>query len=319
VYLFGLAGANFYQGHLQFILVFGVIFLVSKLVAKFFKNSLDIIFLTFAFGFSSAFLGLALRPSSWFFSQVIATFLLTLFLYEFLDKKRYWFLGIISALLFLTRITTALVVFVPLLDLLFGQESLRRRFIKALMLLFLLSLGIGAQGFYNYVRFGSFLEQGYSMQIIPPLQSSMRNYGLFSLVHLPGNLYYFLLSTPLPVFRDNISHVLKFPYIQANPWGMSIFVTSPYFVYLFFLKYKDKLSKILIATSILIAIPLFLYYGVGYRQFGYRYSLDFLPLLFVLFIKNLRKKHKRIPLAMKYVIVVSSIVNLYLIATLYYF
>ncbi|KKR29409.1 MAG: hypothetical protein UT61_C0031G0012, partial [Candidatus Woesebacteria bacterium GW2011_GWA1_39_8] len=133
VYLFGLAGANFYQGHLQFILVFGVIFLVSKLVAKFFKNSLDIIFLTFAFGFSSAFLGLALRPSSWFFSQVIATFLLTLFLYEFLDKKRYWFLGIISALLFLTRITTALVVLVPLLDLLFGQESLRRRFIKALM------------------------------------------------------------------------------------------------------------------------------------------------------------------------------------------
>ena len=64
-----------------------------------------------------------------------------------------------------------------------------------------------------------------------------REYGLFNLKHIPGNLYHFFLATPLPVFADSLSHVLKFPYLKADPWGMGIFITSPIFIYLFPLSY----------------------------------------------------------------------------------
>ena len=137
---------------------------------------------------------------------------------------------------------------------------------------------------YNFIRFGNIFEQGYSMQTVPDHAVKAREYGIISSVHIPGNLFYFLLAMPLPVFKDNLSHVLKFPYIEMNHWGMSIFVTSPIFLYLFNLSYKDKLSRLLIITTIIIAVPIFLYYGIGYRQFGYRYSLDFLPLLFTVLI-----------------------------------
>lgn len=166
------------------------------------------------------------------------------------------------------------------------------------------------------MRFGSFTEQGYTNQIVSnKYLEKAREYGLMSLIHVPGNLYYFLLSGPIPVFKDNISHVLQFPFVKANPWGMSIFLTSPIFIYLFSLSYKDRLSKILIITIAAIALPIFLYYGIGWRQFGYRYALDFLPFLFFLLIKNYKERFKELSLGFKTVIIISSLTNLYLLIT----
>jgi hypothetical protein len=54
---------------------------------------------------------------------------------------------------------------------------------------------------YNYLRFGNFFEQGYSLQSIAGNLSSNEAYGLFNLVHIPGNIYYFLISTPNPVLK----------------------------------------------------------------------------------------------------------------------
>ena len=137
-------------------------------------------------------------------------------------------------------------------------------------------------------------------------------YGLFSPSHIPGNLYYFLLAGPDIVYQDGISRVLKFPYIASNPWGMSIFIISPYLVYLFFLKYKDRLSKILWLNSLVIAIPILLFYGIGFRQFGYRYSLDFLPLLFLILMIGVKKKYREMPEGFKTTILVTAFTNLYL-------
>src|SRR3989304_853027 len=55
---------------------------------------------------------------------------------------------------------------------------------------------------YNYTRFGNIFEQGYSYQILRGGVLKAREYGLFSLIHVPGNLYYFLLATPAPVLLD---------------------------------------------------------------------------------------------------------------------
>ena len=39
----------------------------------------------------------------------------------------------------------------------------------------------------------------------------------------------------------------------------------------------DRFTKLLLIGILAVALPVFLYYGIGWRQLGYRYSLDFLP------------------------------------------
>ena len=152
---------------------------------------------------------------------------------------------------------------------------------------------------------------GYNLSLLADYFDRARSYGLFNLVHLPGNLYYFLLAPPLPVFRDDISHVLRPPYIIADPWGMSIFITSPYYLYLFFGSYHSRLMKILWITIIAIAIPIFLYYGIGYIQFGYRYALDFLPFLFLMLLLVPKQRCDKLSWGFKTLIIASSFINLY--------
>jgi hypothetical protein len=168
-------------------------------------------------------------------------------------------------------------------------------------------------GIYNYIRFGNLLEFGYSNQdlVIESLRTA-RNYGLFSIIHIPGNVYYSLLAMPLPVFRYNMSHVLKFPFIARDAWGMSIFITSPYFFYLFFLKHKDILSKILIFVILVSVVPIYMYYGIGYVQFGYRYLLDLMPFIFLLLMKNYYLKFNNVSFGLKFLILFSAFFNVYL-------
>lgn len=318
VFIFNLINQFFYQGYLHFFIVLGVFYLVCKIARKSKYSFSDSLYLAFAFCFSSAFLGVAIWPWSWYFSQVVTVFLLFLAIYEYLGKKRHWLIGLIFGLVLATRFSASLaIVFFILELLLISKKSLLKKLRTLFVLLLPYGLALLLLFYYNFVRFGRVLEQGYSAQIIPDFATKGRDYGLLDLVHLPGNLYYFLLATPLPVFRDNLSRVLKFPFIRANPWGMSIFITSPYLIYLFFLKYKDRLSKLVLATVFIISLPTFLYYGIGWRQFGYRYSLDFLPILFFLLIRNFRSKYSSLSNNFRLLIVISAITNLYLFVTLF--
>jgi hypothetical protein len=170
---------------------------------------------------------------------------------------------------------------------------------------------------YNYVRFGNVLEQGYGLQILVPSLTKARAYGIFSPIHLPGNIFYAFFSGPVPVFRDSVSHVLKFPFIKSNPWGMSIFLTSPYLLYLFTIK-RSQLNRRTIHILITVAITaalVFLYYGIGFRQFGYRYALDFMPLVYLLFIMKYREAHNRLTMGMKTLLITSFVLNIYLLLT----
>ncbi|MFA5954864.1 MAG: hypothetical protein WC817_05035 [Patescibacteria group bacterium] len=299
------------QGYLNLLLVSAVFYLIFKIAQKIGYTKTESTYWSFAFCFASVFLGVVLVPWSWYLAQTVTVFLLFLSLYEYLNKNRPLVIGVIFGFILLTRANVTLGVLFFILDIVFSSETMRRKIKKMCLLLnpVVVALVIGL--FYNYLRFGNFFETGYesSQLLIEPL-SRARDLGLFGLVHVPGNLYYFLLSTPLPVFRDSVSHILKFPYLTANAWGMSIFLTSPYFIYLFFLKYRDLFSKMLIVTIVLIATTVLAYYGIGFRQFGYRYSLDFLPFLFVLLMQNYFNAHKNISTGFKALVIVTAIVNL---------
>lgn len=128
---------------------------------------------------------------------------------------------------------------------------------------------------FNAARFGSPLESGYSLQALSePALVEARNRGLFSLLHLPKNLYYLLLASPLPHGGTGAA-VLTFPFVQPSPWGMGIIFVSPWLLALAWARGRGAL--LLGAATVLLLLPSLLYYGIGWVQFGYRYGLDATP------------------------------------------
>ena len=96
---------------------------------------------------------------------------------------------------------------------------------------------------------------------------------------------------------------------------MSIFITSPYLLWLFTNKWSSfdaRARRLLIAVA-LSALLVLSYFGIGLLQFGYRYSLDFLPELFLLFMIMYRKKHSRLSRGMRMLLLGSGIFNFYLL------
>jgi hypothetical protein len=315
VYVFSLFNLFFYQKFLQVPLVLAIFFLCYKLARRLKYNQSDSIYLAIAFNFASVFVAIIQNSWSWQFAMVVSVFLIFLGIIEYFGKKRYLIIGLIYGCLFLTRATASLGIAFFFLEILLGKSNIRIKLKNLLKLLTPYFISVVILGIYNLARFGSFFEQGYSYQLSEGGALIARGYGLFNLIHLPGNLYYFLLATPTPILKDGVSRVLSFPYLKFDPWGMGIFYTSPYFLYLFFLKYKDRISKMLLFTVLVVALPIFLYYGIGVFQFGYRYSLDFLPYLFLILIKNYREQKGNLSFGFKAVIITSSLFNLYLLAT----
>ena len=92
-----------------------------------------------------------------------------------------------------------------------------------------------------------------------------RAYGEFSLIHVPAGLYSAIFRAPVTVLRSSSSWTLKFPYIQNNVYGMSIFVTSPYLLSLFAHKWSsfEKRERNLLIAILVSALFVFSYFGLG--------------------------------------------------------
>lgn len=217
------------------------------------------------------------QGNSWFLSHILTTFFLLLAINEGLSQQRGWLVGLWLGAAFLTRVTSVLgIVFFLFVWWRGRQLSVRR----------LASFGMGFLPalvfslYYNMARFGSPFETGYGHAVVlGPVLSEAMSHGLFSLVHVPKNLYMLFLAAPRPVPSAN-APVLEFPYVLPSEWGMSIFLTTPAFVYAFRARRETLVSAAWLAV-LAIGIPLMLYYGVGWIQFGYRYALDFYPFLMI--------------------------------------
>lgn len=104
---------------------------------------------------------------------------------------------------------------------------------------------------------------------------------------------------PEPLLRDKDgAFFLRFPYLKANPWGIAIWFTSPLFIYLLVNFKKGKYTFSACAAAIALAFPVFVWYSIGYAQFGYRYALDFLPFLFLILLSSLVPKLSKTAIAL---------------------
>ncbi len=291
-----------------------VAFFATYSIAKSFKFSrLDSLWLGTFMVFSTVLFAASVINITAYQVEAVGLALLLLSLREYFSQKRPLLVGLFLGLAIITRATLFLAVAF------FVLEFLRKRLsLKQLFLLFIpVAVCLIFLGGYNYARFHSFFETGYSHNITSnsfPLSRNL-DYGYTSLQHIPANLYSFLIMPPQPLLTDNQGgFVLKFPYLKVSPWGMAIWYTSPLFLFLLFRFRRWKYTLPALVTTLCIAAPILVYFSVGFAQYGYRYALDFLPFLFLLLIPSLSPRLSKAAITL---IIIGVVFNCLFIASLW--
>ena len=274
-------GKNFPQITLSITSLVAVYLSIFLLCRKLQFTKIDAFWLANFFVFGTVLYFVGLVNISAYVVQVIGTAFVVLALLEYFTKRRWLVIGLLIAAAGATRITLfgMTVFFLSEIIRLRQKLHLRRSFF---LLLIPIIFSISMLGLYNFRRFHSVFDTGYTYNVSVLNNNFLNNQeGFFSLKHIPANLYVLLFMPPEPVIKDGAEFVLKFPYLKANYFGMAIWFTSPLFLYLVKAR-KVPYTMPAIIGIIFLLIPSLIYFGIGISQFGYRYSLDFLPLLFLL-------------------------------------
>jgi hypothetical protein len=154
---------------------------------------------------------------------------------------------------------------------------------------------------YNQARFGSPWQFGYDwvQTQTPFLAERLAIWGAFHPHYLAENLRVMLIGLPKVGWR--------LPPVWPDPNGLSVLLVTPAFLWLVTSWKRQWVAAGVWLSVALVAIPLLLYYNTGWVQFGYRFSLDYLPLLFVLLAVGLR----RITSLLKAAIAAAWLINLW--------
>jgi hypothetical protein len=240
-------------------------------------------FLALFLGFGTSQFSLTLRPLVNFTSQVLATTFLSLSLYFIFSgsarsvKLYALFSGIALGLAVLSRPNVVFAWIVVASILVYRQQMNNEIAVKKIitpLIISLIPIGIVILilFWYNTIRFGSPFDFGYGyMLVADTLKQDLIVYGQFH---------------PQFIFRNIFDNFLRLPYwsnscqmITPQPEGTSILLASPVIVYLV-CSFRKKLYTIGAWISIILLTLLhLLYYNSGAVQFGYRFSMDFMPIV----------------------------------------
>jgi hypothetical protein len=255
------------------------------------------------FGFGTIFWYLASIGSVWLIAQVLSAFFLLWALHEFFSKNRPWLVGLLVGASFWCRLPTALAIFFFALVAIWqqSQPDIKGK-IKSSMP-YLLKLALGMAVFvvlnfaYNYARFGTIQDVG--LWMIPGIQNEpWFSKGLFSFAYITDNLVPFL--TGLPIITAAA------PYVQFPMTGLAIWVTTPAFVFALKSKWRDSTTIAAWIAIISVALVIFTK-GLSGWGFGYRYAMDFYPLLFLLTVRGMGAELKWYH---KVLIIIGIVVNM---------
>ena len=237
------------------------------------------------FGFGTLAWSCGIRGEVWFTAETIGVTLTLLYLHAALGARHPVLAGLAIACAAITRTPLAFSAVFFVFEALASDGPLDWRKLRdparwraALPRLVPYTLAIAAvaipMAYMNYVRFGSFGEFGHSHLYANRVNPQIQRFGLFHYAFLERNLHDAFTRLPEIQF-----HPLR---IGFNGEGMSLFVTTPLFLYLLWPKEKPRLHRALWLTVALVAVPGFFYQNSGYYQFGFRFSLDYTPYLILL-------------------------------------
>jgi hypothetical protein len=246
--------------------------------------TIDNLGLTLLFSFGCVEWYIAMEGSVWFLSQVCTITFVLLSLWIAVEFHSPALSGIALALALFGR--PHLILVCPLLfaiGIQLSEEERGEQHASAsrwimqwiLILLFPLLFSVCLILGYNYLRFGNYLDFGYLTESVnPSLIKEFKTYGQFNLHYVPHNFWSMILAGPEWDAKRKI--------ISPNRDGMSLFLTTPAILFVFQALKKTWLSLGAWIALALILVPLLTYYNTGWWQFGYRFGLDFMPVVVIL-------------------------------------
>ncbi len=246
----------------------------------------DNLWLTALFGFGSVHLWCAILGQVWFTALIMGVTCTLAYLHCAIDAKRPLLAGVFLALAFATRtplVFTAIFffafVFFPGGRFLGFEKDRLIWAAKKLALFCLPCLVVGLSLLWmNQVRFNDWSEFGHSL-LAGGMIRRIQEYGLFHWHFLSKNLAAAFVLVP--------QFQAEYPYVVVSRHGMSLFLTTPALLYLLWPKprrdHRERMLHWLCwLTVAVIGIQHLMYQNTGYEQFGFRFSLDFMPYLMVL-------------------------------------
>ena len=308
-------GVQPFQAYLQVLVTSGVAGLAYAHARRQGFSWADGVWLALAFTFGSVYLGVAFKAYAWQFAAGLACLggLAALYLHRI--GRSSWLVGLVAAAAIATRLTAGVVLIPIALAYLMDHSRipmLRARSLAALMAPVLVALLL--LGLFNYVRFGSPLETGYTYADVSPAQmvAARAQYGLVSLAHVPTNLYFYFLAPPRPVVEPSTNHLVP-PYVTLN-LGVGFFYLSPFFLLMFRGDWRKRWRRLVGAGALVGTGVLLTYYATNYFHFGTYYLADVLPLYYLLLLEGFREA--RLVGRERLLILLSLMFNFYLFAHL---
>jgi hypothetical protein len=238
--------------------------------------------LTAVFGFGTVLWFVAEIGSAWYLSHVVAVMLSMAAVVLALDRRWPFAVGLLVGCAALSRLPVALTA--PFsLALIAGigwppRLPIRPERTAAIRRVIAFGLGAaipaGIYLLYNVARWGTLADQSYVL-IPGVLQDPFYvKHGILAIEYIPRNLY--------AIFLRSWNYVDDPPFLQPSWWGLSLFLTTPLFAWLGRARIRDpRVAWAAIGTALAL-IPILTHGNVGITQFGYRFSLDVQPLLFVI-------------------------------------
>lgn len=166
-----------------------------------------------------------------------------------------------------------------------SKTTLLKLFFKILALITPILLVGFALAFYNYKRFGNFLELGTTYQLAGIYTSQIK---LTDIQYIPNGIKNYLLGIPifiprLPFISDNNPLF----YVDTERIVYSIFLIIPITIFIFFIKkHHPTIDKYIYHSLTLSSLVMFLTLST-FKYTNTRYFLDFLYLFIILGLVNL--------------------------------
>jgi hypothetical protein len=275
--------------------------------------------LALLFAFGTVYFFTAVEGTVWFAAHVVGVGLITAYVLCALDAEHPVLAGALLGCAFATRVSPILAA--PL----FALEAIRvsckeglasqgtlveraratwervdrvalgRRYVAfALPILIVFALCSWS----NYTRFGNLSPNGFGHEYLAVAwHGRIEKWGIAGYHYLAKNLGCMLTILPwLPPHGTPVSLLAPAPGapslappFQINEHGLALWFTTPIYLWLLWPRARGWLHDI---VALSVVGPLFmdlLYQNSGWRQFGYRFSNDYAPLLFVLLALGQRR------------------------------
>jgi hypothetical protein len=164
----------------------------------------------------------------------------------------------------------------------FGMDDLRRALRPGIAFAIGLAIPMAGHTLYNLARWGTPLDAGYVL--IPGVLEDpiYAEHGILSIYYIPRHVY--------AIFLRSFDFREEFPWFKPSWWGLSLFLTTPLYLWLARAPFRDPRVRWALVATALAAIPIVTHGNVGIAQWGYRFSLDVqVPLFAILALAFARR------------------------------